>query len=415
LTNVVPVITTLLPTIPVAGVKLAIAGSTLKLVGLSPVPAGVVTAIKPVVAVAGTVAVIWVAELTVKLAPTPLKVTAVAPVNAVPVIVTTVPTTPLAGKKPVTLGSTVNGLALTAVPAAVVTATGPELVSGTVAVIWVEEFTVYDDTATPLILTAETPLNPVPVTTIPEPTTPDAGATLVIAGSTVKTTFEVALPAGVVTETFPLVAPGGTVAEICEPEETENEALTPLNDTAFAPTNPLPPMTAVEPITPELGDNDVMPGSTVKLPAEPTVPPRAVTVIGPEVAFAGTLAAILVVDFTVNFDVTPLNFTALTPVKPDPEIVTVAPTAADFGENDVIFAVTAQAGDVKPATSAALRRRPPTARQIAFMLNGLQEVFTQCRRSDQESRDVTTACHAHPQLRRKPSATRCIGPQPVPT
>ena len=57
---------------------------------LVPVPAGVVTATGPVVAPAGTVAVIWVSEVTVNVAVVPLNFTAVAPVKPLPVMVTEV-------------------------------------------------------------------------------------------------------------------------------------------------------------------------------------------------------------------------------------------------------------------------------------------------------------------------------------
>ena len=71
-----------------------------------------------------------------KLALTPLKATAVAPVKFVPLIVTLVPTGPLVGVKLVTVGAgtTVKLLALVAVPPAVVTLTGPVVApAGTVA------------------------------------------------------------------------------------------------------------------------------------------------------------------------------------------------------------------------------------------------------------------------------------------
>ena len=62
---------------------------------LVPVPAAVVTATGPVVAPAGTVAVIWVPEVTVNdAAAVPLNFTAVAPVNPVPVMLTDVPAAP---------------------------------------------------------------------------------------------------------------------------------------------------------------------------------------------------------------------------------------------------------------------------------------------------------------------------------
>jgi hypothetical protein len=77
-----------------------------------------------------------VAEVTVKLAALPLNVTAVAPVKAEPLIVTLVPTGPLAGVKLVIVGTgiTVKLLALVAVPPGVVTLSGPVVApAGTVA------------------------------------------------------------------------------------------------------------------------------------------------------------------------------------------------------------------------------------------------------------------------------------------
>src|SRR5438093_919350 len=72
-------------------------------------------------------ALVAVAEETVKLALTPLNATAVAPARFVPLIVTVVPTGPLAGARPVMVGGlgTVNALVLVAVPPGVVTLSGP--------------------------------------------------------------------------------------------------------------------------------------------------------------------------------------------------------------------------------------------------------------------------------------------------
>jgi hypothetical protein len=68
-----------------------------------------------------------VADVTVNVALVPLNFTAVAPVKVVPVIVTLAPTSPLVGEKLVIVGgtSTVKLLPLVAVPAAVVTLSGP--------------------------------------------------------------------------------------------------------------------------------------------------------------------------------------------------------------------------------------------------------------------------------------------------
>ena len=71
-----------------------------------------------------------------KLALTPLNVTAVAPLKFVPLSVTLVPTGPPAGAKLVIVGAgmTVKLLALVAVPPGVVTLSGPVVApAGTVA------------------------------------------------------------------------------------------------------------------------------------------------------------------------------------------------------------------------------------------------------------------------------------------
>src|SRR5262245_31489016 len=90
-----------------------------KLAVLAAVPDTVVMAMGPVVAPAGTVALVWVAESAVKVALVPLKLTAVAPMKFVPVIVTIVPGPPLAGEKLVRVGIG-NGMTVTVkVPLAV--------------------------------------------------------------------------------------------------------------------------------------------------------------------------------------------------------------------------------------------------------------------------------------------------------
>src|SRR5437773_6835052 len=138
---------------------------TVNEVALVAVPPGVVTARGPVVAAAGSVPWIAVAEVTVKLALTPLKVTAVAPVKFVPLIVTLAPEEPLVGVKLVIVGglSTVNALALVVVPSELITPIGPVLAAaGTVAWIAVAEMTV-KLALTPLKVTPVAPVKFVPL------------------------------------------------------------------------------------------------------------------------------------------------------------------------------------------------------------------------------------------------------------
>ena len=127
-----PVIVTLVPGWPWVGVKPVILGGgvvTVKFEALIPVPLCVVTAIDPVLAPAGTTALMLLSELNVKLAAeTPAKVTEVTPVKPVPVIVTLVPTVPLVGANEVTVGGgvvSVKVVELVPVAFGVVTLIGP--------------------------------------------------------------------------------------------------------------------------------------------------------------------------------------------------------------------------------------------------------------------------------------------------
>ena len=97
---------------------------TVKALALSAKPAGVVTLILPVVAPPGTLVLIWVLETTLRAAATLLKVTWVAPVKLLPVMVTAVPPGPLVGVNELIVGGnpvTVKALALSTEPTGVVT------------------------------------------------------------------------------------------------------------------------------------------------------------------------------------------------------------------------------------------------------------------------------------------------------
>jgi hypothetical protein len=153
------------------------ADETAKLAALVAVPSSVVTAMGPVVAPAGTVAVTVPELLTVNVATLPPNETAVAPVKFVPVIVTPVPTAPIVGAKEVMAGVTVKRVVVTkGPPLGVVTVMGPVVApAGTVVVIVPEGLTV-NVAATPLNETAVAPAKVVPVIVTPVPTGPKVGA-----------------------------------------------------------------------------------------------------------------------------------------------------------------------------------------------------------------------------------------------
>jgi hypothetical protein len=179
-------VTWVVPACPLVGVKLLIAGFTVKLLALVAVPTELVTVIFPVVAPAGTVAVIFVAEFMTNVACVLLNATAVAVLKFVPLIVTAAPTAPLVGEMEVIVGEpetvTVNEAALVPVPPDVVTLIEPLVaVEGTVAVIWVEEFTV-KLAVVPLNFTELAPVKFVPVSTTEAPVGPLVGAKEAIVG-----------------------------------------------------------------------------------------------------------------------------------------------------------------------------------------------------------------------------------------
>ena len=155
-----------------------------------------------------------------------MKVTAVAPVKLLPVIVTAVPPLPLTGVKLEIVGlapPTLKLELLVAVPFGVVTVIGPlPAPVGTVALISVADATV-NVAAVPLKATAVAPVKPVPVIVTAVPAGPVVGLKLVIAGGVpvrVKFVLLVAAPFGVTTVIGPLAAPAGTVALIWVLEAT---------------------------------------------------------------------------------------------------------------------------------------------------------------------------------------------------
>ncbi len=167
-------------------------------------PLGVVTATLPD-APPPTTAVMRLAFTTVNdCAGVPPKVTCVAPVKLLPLIVITVPVVAIAGENVVTVGAGggVGSVKFTdevAVPPDATTCTLPVLPAPTVAVICVGESTVKDVALTPPNFTEVTPVNSVPriVTVVPAPPVVGVNALIVGGGKYVKVCVEVVTPAGV--------------------------------------------------------------------------------------------------------------------------------------------------------------------------------------------------------------------------
>lgn len=138
--RLVPVMATVVPAIPLAGLRVLRVGSGAVTVKGRPLlgPPGVATTTLPVLAPGGTLVIIWVPEFTVKVAVMPLKVTLVALVRLVPAITIVVPTVPVVGLRLLRAGAgtvRVKGRPLL-VPPGVATVTLPVVApAGTMAVI----------------------------------------------------------------------------------------------------------------------------------------------------------------------------------------------------------------------------------------------------------------------------------------
>jgi len=197
--------------------------------------------------------------------------------------------------------------------------------------------------AVPLNVTAVAPVSVVPVMVTTAPTGPVAGVNETIAGVGVKLPALVAVPPGVVTEIVPAVTPAGTVAVMDVADTTVNVAAVPLKATAVAPVRFVPVIVTVAPTGPDVGVNDAIVGAGVKFVALVPVPNGVVTVMGPTVVPAGTVAVIVVLAVTVNAAATPLNATFVAPAKLVPVIVTVVPIGPKVGVNEVTVGATAPA------------------------------------------------------------------------
>src|SRR6476646_4225426 len=197
------------------------------------VPSASETTIFPLVAPAGTTAVIVFGETTVTVAGSalvPLNFTTgfVPPMvrKPAPLIVTSVPgelapvATPCVGRNVVTRGGIVNGEPQLALPPTVVTVSVPVVApSGTRVSMCRWPGSTVNVAGTPLKVTELTPLRPVPSIPVNAPARAVPGETFVIVGVTEYVPAVVYGCDGlldVVTTTLPVAAAGGTVTCRCE-------------------------------------------------------------------------------------------------------------------------------------------------------------------------------------------------------
>src|SRR5438067_321136 len=151
---------------------------------------------------------------------------------------------------------TVNSVSLVATPAGDVTTMLPVVATdGTVAVIKAS-LTSVNDAVTPLNATRFVSLKWFPTMLTTVPTGPRIGLKLVMTGgnnSTLKSEVLVAVPADVVTVMRPVVAPFGTMVEICVSLPMVNVAVVPLNLTAVVPVKLIPVIVTPVPTAPAIG------------------------------------------------------------------------------------------------------------------------------------------------------------------
>ncbi|HVS31709.1 MAG TPA: hypothetical protein VMS98_09660 [Thermoanaerobaculia bacterium] len=191
----------------------------------------------------------------------------------------------------------------------------------------------------PLNVTVTVPVSLAPMMLTALPIGPASGVTLLMTGTAMTLNWLelVAAPAGVVTVIGPVVAPAGTVVEICVSLLTRNVAVTPLNFTDVVPLKLLPLILTDAPGAAAAGKNPLIVGGPEMVKTGPVaVPAGVVTVTGPVVAPAGTVVAIDVSLLTRNDAATPLNATAVVPLKFVPKMPTEVDGEPDSGKYHVI-------------------------------------------------------------------------------
>jgi hypothetical protein len=327
-------------------------GSTVNATPLLATPLALTTTL-PVVAEVGTVTVIEVAVQFETGAATPLKVTEPEPWVApkfVPVIPTVAVTAPEVVERLVMLGagSTVNATPVLAFPPTVTTTLPEVVLAGTTATIDVVLQVEIEVAVVPLNFTVLDPceepkFNPVIVTIAP--IAADDGERLLMLGNTVKSTPLLLTPLAYTT-TLPVVAPVGTVTLIDVAAQLVTVAVVPLKDTNPVPcVEPklVPVMVTAVPTAPEVTDSLVMLGAATTVNFTPLLAtPLVLTTTLPVVAPVGTVVTIEVALQLDTVASVPLNVTVLVPcvaLKPEPAMVTEAPTAPVDGDSVVIVGV----------------------------------------------------------------------------
>jgi len=238
----VPEMVTRMPTAPNVGdTPLMVGvGFTVKLLPALGSPSTVTTTL-PVLAPAGTGALIWVLFQLVGVAAVPLNVTVLLPMlwlawKLEPLIVTDAPTAPDVGDKLLIVGvtKTVKLAPALGTPETVTTTFPVVAPLGTETVMLVAlQQVLHGDAAVPLNFTVLLPCDDpkfVPVIVTESPIIPEVGERLVIVGvgNTVKLTPLLSTPLACTT-TFPVVAPEGTGALMVVEFQEVGVATVPLN------------------------------------------------------------------------------------------------------------------------------------------------------------------------------------------
>ena len=136
----------------------------------------------------------------------------------------------------------------------------------------------------------------------------------------------------------------------------------------MVPVKPVPVMVTIVPSGLLVGVKEVIEGTTVTTKLDELVPVPAgfVTVIGPVVAPVGTVAVILVLEFTVKLAATPAKLTAVVPVKLPPVMVTVVPAGPLVGEKEVIegATITTKLEELAPVPAEFVTRINPVVAPV---------------------------------------------------